>query len=94
LFNPSGTRVEPLWINPTLAQVGTWLSCGLVVAALAWLTLREDDAEGEDRAFALTVLLAKLPPQSDRRGVVVEKPDSSRATADLVARAALPYSSS
>jgi hypothetical protein len=182
LFNPSGTRVEPLWINPTLAQVGTWLSCGLVVAVLAWLTLCEEDAEGEDRAFALTVtamllvspitwnhylllllvplavawtrltadsltrwtfvaigfflwacpfliyqtfnpqsteitvatawqtlyllalpcyailglfaLLAKLPPQSDRRGVVVEEPDSSRPTADLVARAALPCSSS
>jgi hypothetical protein len=54
LFDPRNTRIEPVWGNLPMAQAGTWLSCGVLTAVLAWITLRGGQ-EGEDRAFALTV---------------------------------------
>jgi hypothetical protein len=55
LFDPRNTRIEPLYSSMLMAQAGTWLSCSVVGAVLAWITRHNGGPEREDRDFALTV---------------------------------------
>jgi hypothetical protein len=58
--NPDIERIEPLWRSPALAELGAWLSCGVVVAVLARLVWRARSRAEKDQAFGLTVIAMLL----------------------------------
>src|SRR5262249_13750899 len=60
-FDPAPKeRVEPLWRSPVLARLGTWLSCGVVVAVLSRIVWQARSRAERDQAFGLTVIAMLL----------------------------------
>jgi hypothetical protein len=53
-------RVEPLWRSPALAGLGTWISCGVVVAVLARMVWHARSRVERDQAFRLSVIAMLL----------------------------------
>jgi hypothetical protein len=55
LCHPQNSCTEPLYGSVAMARTGTWLSCGVVVAVLARLLVRDRERAEKDRSFALTL---------------------------------------
>jgi alpha-1,2-mannosyltransferase len=55
LFDPGKEPIQPLWHSQALAKVGSYLSCAVVVAVLAWVVRRARSRAERDQAFGLAV---------------------------------------
>jgi hypothetical protein len=58
--HPVHIRIEPLWRSLALARLGTWVSCGVVVAVQAWIAWRARSRVEKDLAFGLTIIAMLL----------------------------------